>query len=425
MYVKKIELKNIKGFENLSFDLDRGGDTYAGWTVFAGENGSGKSTLLKAITLCLMKLNSYYSLQSDFDGWINNKAEGKTGVISLKLFRSEQDDFFIHQDGHLHFPKLPENKLTANLSFRKSSSTTVLTANGFMMAEASHRFGWFSCAYGPFRRVYGASPEAIGLMKRAETGRYATLFEPSTTMPFGEEWLKEIYTKSLEEREGYENFLRNIQRLVSEYFIWDINVNSDGLSFFDKDQNKFNLRDLSDGYQCAFALLIDILKHLHDTYGPTAMFEINEESNQLYIKRSGVILIDEIDAHLHPEWQRTIGFWLKKHFPNIQFLVTTHSPLICQAADPKGLFVLPKVGSDEEPRAVTDLEYRRIVAERPDYILRSEAFGMPYTRSEQIVQLRRRHDELSAKQDEGVALIPDEVDELANIDKKIFPGDED
>ena len=47
----------------------------------------------------------------------------------------------------------------------------------------------------------------------------------------------------------------------------------------------------------------------------------------------GVILIDEIDAHLHPAWQKRIGFWLKAHFPNIQFIVTTHSPFICQAAD--------------------------------------------------------------------------------------------
>jgi predicted ATPase len=62
--------------------------------------------------------------------------------------------------------------------------------------------------------------------------------------------------------------------------------------------------------------------------------------------RSGVELIDEVDAHLHPEWQREVGFWLKRHFPKIQFLVTTHSPSICQAAAPNGLFVSsPTCGS--------------------------------------------------------------------------------
>jgi len=83
-----------------------------------------------------------------------------------------------------------------------------------------------------------------------------------------------------------------------------------------------------------------------------------------------VVLIDEIDAHLHPEWQREIGFWLRRHFPNIQFFVTTHSPIICQAADPNGLFVLPEPGSEQEPHALSDEDYRKIIASRPDTILR-------------------------------------------------------
>ena len=46
----------------------------------------------------------------------------------------------------------------------------------------------------------------------------------------------------------------------------------------------------------------------------------------------GVVLIDEVDAHLHPTWQRRIGLWFREHFPKLQFIVSTHSPLICQAA---------------------------------------------------------------------------------------------
>ena len=54
MYVDKVTLKNIRGFENLEFSLRRSDGSYAGWTVFTGDNGSGKSTLLKAIAMGLM-----------------------------------------------------------------------------------------------------------------------------------------------------------------------------------------------------------------------------------------------------------------------------------------------------------------------------------------------------------------------------------
>jgi hypothetical protein len=51
------------------------------------------------------------------------------------------------------------------------------------------------------------------------------------------------------------------------------------------------------------------------------------------INVSGVVIIDEIDAHLHPVWQTKIGNFFLKFFPKIQFIVTTHSPLVCRAAE--------------------------------------------------------------------------------------------
>lgn len=119
-------------------------------------------------------------------------------------------------------------------------------------------------------------------------------------------------------------------------------------------------------------------------------------------------MIDEIDAHLHPEWQREIGFWLKNHFPKIQFLVTTHSPIICQAADENGLFVLPEPGGQDRPRALTSAEYKKVIASRPDTILLTPAFGLQNTRSPRAVEGRAEYAKLMAKQRAGAALTRDE-----------------
>jgi hypothetical protein len=131
--------------------------------------------------------------------------------------------------------------------------------------------------------------------------------------------------------------------------------------------------------------MVDILRHMIATYGVGGLFTKDKDGN-ISITRSGIILIDEIDAHLHPEWQRKIGFWLKRHFPNIQFIVTTHSPIICQAADKKGLFHLPAPGSGKEPSQLSDEEYFKIIAAKPDKILLSPAFGLENSRSPLAVE---------------------------------------
>jgi hypothetical protein len=78
----------------------------------------------------------------------------------------------------------------------------------------------------------------------------------------------------------------------------------------------------------------------------------------------GVVLIDEVDAHLHPTWQRQIGKSLRTLFPRIQFIVTTHSALVCQgAADGFGsIFRLPQPGvEDDDGQMLEGVELNRIL----------------------------------------------------------------
>lgn len=101
-------------------------------------------------------------------------------------------------------------------------------------------------------------------------------------------------------------------------------IDSDGL-WTERRGILLPLRELSDGYRTVAALVLDILKQLETTFG-TLGLEWNGSSP--IVGHAGVVLIDEADIHLHVSWQQRIGFWLKEHFPKIQFLVTTHSPFI-------------------------------------------------------------------------------------------------
>lgn len=403
MYLHKIKLTNIRGFKCLDFDLQRPDKSYAGWTVFTGDNGSGKSTLLKAIAMGLVGPDTRRSLQQSLHRWISASSKEKKGSIELQIKCTPDDT---HLDGK---GNKPANIFPATLELCNGGKQTEMSSPhsgaGQKKKSAAERTiwspnttGWFSCGYGPFRRVFGASAEATEVMSERSTARYATMFLEAASLSPADRWLKDLDHKaardaSSREREELNLLLELLKDELMPNGMTIQRVDADGLWLADSTGIELSWHEMSDGYRAALALLTDILRHLsyaNQEKGLRSLVEHNEEG-QLYVKCTGVILIDEIDAHLHPEWQQKIGFWLKKHFPHIQFLVTTHSPIICQAADPNGLFVLPEPGSGSEPRPLSTEDYQKVIASRPDTILLTPAFGLQNTRSPVAVEKRAEY----------------------------------
>lgn len=421
MYISKITLKNIRGFENLEFDLARGAGKYAGWTVFTGDNGSGKSTLLKAIAVALTGKDMARSLQPSFHRWIREDAEPQEAAIELLVVPEKGVDVF-SEKGQTAYKSFPAKIVLKNVGKETNIDLPEGVGNKKTLAQrglwSADTHGWFSCGYGPFRRVFGASPEATRLMVGPTTERFVTMFQEAASLYEVDQWLRNLSHKKLEGKTAESEQLKLLLEILRDDLmpnqITVDRVDSDGLWLKDRKGLLLAWSEMSDGYRSALALLADILRHLISAYGVEGLTERGADG-KLRIMRGGVVLIDEIDAHLHPEWQREIGFWLKRHFPKIQFLVTTHSPIICQAADENGLFVLPEPGSDVKPRALTQDEYNQVVASRPDTILLSPAFGLQNTRSPRAVEGRAEFAKLQAKQRAGGKLTAEERAKLPQL----------
>lgn len=422
MYIDKIVLTDIRGFDQLDFSLARPGGIHAGWTVFTGDNGSGKSTLLKAIAIALTGKDTARALQPSFHRWIR---EGQhEAAVELGIVRVEKDDF-LSEGG-----RPPAKVFPARIALRNGQKEPLLEVAPPTDRQRNYSTpkrtiwsqdakGWFSCGYGPFRRVFGASPEAMRQMVAPATERFVTMFQEAASLAEVDQWLRSLSHKSLEERSGAKEQRDLIVEVLRDELmpnqITVDRIDSDGLWLRDRNGLQLSWSEMSDGYRAALALLADILRHLINAYGFADLTD-RDANGKLFFKRSGVVLIDEIDAHLHPEWQREIGFWLKRHFPNIQFLVTTHSPIICQAADPNGLFVLPEPGSADKPHALSNDEYLKVIASRPDTILLTSAFGLQNTRSPRAVEARAQYARLKAKQRSGAKLSKDEQQEMPQLE---------
>lgn len=220
--------------------------------------------------------------------------------------------------------------------------------------------------------------------------RFITLFHEAASLAEGVTWLVNLHLRRLEGRPGAEQLLDSVLALLTDDLLPDDyriqKVDSDGLWVTHRSRT-FPLREMSDGLRTVTAFILDLVRHLHTAHG-TLPAERTADGT-LAISLPGVVLVDEIDAHLHVSWQQRIGDWLKAHFPRIQFIVTTHSPYICQAADPGGLIRLAGPDEDAPPRVIEDELYQRIVYGSGDDAVLSDLFGLDSPYSPRAVGLRR------------------------------------
>lgn len=401
MYVRRVVLENVRGFHHLDFNFERPDGSFAGWTVITGDNASGKTALLKAIALALVGPDVARALQPSLKGWIR---EGCTeAVIAVEIVAGQRDTF---TKGRPY-----EKPFWAELKLSENGGPEVSLGVGDRFKKRKERgpthgpwaenpSGWFCAGYGPFRRLYGASPDAQRIMVGpGRIARFATMFREDATLGECELWLKDLHHKKLEGRLKETTILGHVLDLLNDDFLRHglriDRMDSQGLWLREPSGVSLPLPSMSEGYRAAVAMLIDILRHLVEIHGPDGI--VTEAEGRKVIPHAGVILIDEVDSHLHPEWQRRIGFWLKERLPQVQFLVTTHSALICQAADERGLFHLPAPGDEHEPFQLDNDDYWSIIRSKPDVILLSPAFGLRHTRSPRAVASRRRYADLRAK----------------------------
>jgi AAA domain, putative AbiEii toxin, Type IV TA system len=108
---------------------------------------------------------------------------------------------------------------------------------------------------------------------------------------------------------------------------------------------------------------------------------------------AGIVLIDEIDSHLHPEWQRLLVPSLRKHFPNLQVIASTHSPLLVGNMNAGELIRIRR----EEDRLVIEPIAQSYRGYRADQILTDAAFELESTRDVQWECMRSRFSELTWK----------------------------
>jgi predicted ATP-binding protein involved in virulence len=314
MYLQRVEIKNFRAIHDMTLDFSDG-EKSRRWTVLLGDNGCGKSSVLKAIALVLAGSEALPDLLGEVDDWIRNgqaKAE-----IRLTFTTAE---------GEARKAQLVIN--------RGSRRDTVLKDNAAGLAQLDNAIAkadrnYFVAGYGAFRRPPmqdSSSSQSYGVRRSANV---ATMFSASRELVSLQQWAIDLdYRRG---NEGLGIVADALDKLLPTMKFARIDKQTRQLVMKTLDGD-VTLSNLSEGYQAMAAWAGDILYR---------MSEIFKDWKQPLHAR-GVLLIDEMDLHLHPLWKRKFVDFLNGAFPNLQIIATTHSPLSVQQCNEGELYVIQR-----------------------------------------------------------------------------------
>ncbi len=393
MWVEEINLENIRCFEKASLRFV-GRDGPHRWVTFLSENGGGKTTALQALALLLAGPEGAKQLLARPSGWVRD--ENHSGKISIRIQQGDNDPGTYNGQpttafGYTYFitgskPITIRNKQFTEPAIQENPEKllTWLRQN----ALTSKGSGWFAAGYGPFRRLTRSSQIIVpSLEPQARFSNFITQFDEDQPLSIFERWM--VYLDYRIAKENDETAKRQkelgiaaINKMLPVRVQFD-SVSAEGRILFNIGGQKVPTIALSDGYRSILALAGDLVWRLILAF-PNSEDPLREE---------GVVLIDELDIHLHPLWQRDIAGWLREQFPNLQFFVATHSPLIAAGAGEDALtmrFILQEGKTSVE-------KVGNVSAMNVDRILQSSAFGLVSTYSPQTQAKINRYDQLKRK----------------------------
>ncbi|MEH6420257.1 AAA family ATPase [Pseudomonas sp. CGJS7] len=324
-YVQRVRIRNFKGLDDieLNFASSRSFDR-APCAMLLGENAAGKSTVLQALALALMD-------------------------APLRAGSRAQGDELLPRQIHSWDIRAQTPSVQVLTSSGESSTLRIDARGGFLTDEG---LPFTVLAYGA-RRFFRA---------HKSIGKHAinrSLFDPLAMLEDPAPWLTQ----------APESAFNAVVRAMREVFALrgDDDIYRDGHDrvWVRAHGRVTPIERMSDGYRALFAMAVDIMRRMVEVWG-------NLEYAQ------GVVLIDEIDVHLHPRWKIEVMSALRRAMPRVQFIVTAHDALCLRGMHDGEVQVLYR---DEHDRIRLREDLPNIELLRTDQLLTSDLFGLPSTAS--------------------------------------------
>ncbi len=336
--VERAEIRNFKAIDRLELIFPEPLPDREPWLLLLGENGVGKSSALKAVALALLNEEERARRVPDASTCMRRGSGARTGEIRVTF-----------SDGN-----------TRELGFGRNSPRFKVAGD----ASAVVALG-----YGPTR----LPPPPELAVSPTRLINVDNLFDPRAPLSDVEHWLADVEAIPTQRFNLHATDLKTLLPMSDE----DRLRRRSGRLYATSYGVTVPLSELSDGYQSVIALAADLIMHLSQHWESMRSAE-------------GLVLLDELEVHLHPQWRMTIVSLLRTVFPMVRFIATTHDPLSLQQTEPGEVLVLRR-----GDRGGVEASYQDVPKGlRADQLLTGDWFGLATTTDSDTVALLTEHSRL-------------------------------
>lgn len=377
-FITEIKIEKVRHLHDITIPLSQNKCKHL---ILTGKNGSGKTSVLEAVK------NKIYVI-----------CKGERDYSQSMIFVNNQINSLnpASENDKLKAIELKKNIIQFENSNNKNNFGVKLSFNSLADIISKYQDGNYIVAYYKADRIYKAE-----VAKNVEKIEFKDIYEidehPSAKFV---KYLLDLKTsEALYEKKGDKNRAMEItawfdrfEKLLRDIYDdpdlrLDFNIENFAFSILQTDREPFSFNEMSDGYAAILSIVSDLIMRM-------------QKKSHIFYDLEGVVLIDEIETHLHLELQKNIIPMLTNIFPQIQFIMSTHSPFILNSAPNAVIYDLENHTLAEQ--GLANLPYEGIV----------EGFFGVDTLSDEMKEKFERYKEISAKD----TLETDDYNELTGLE---------
>ena len=308
MHIESLIVKNVGPFDTLNAEFN------PKINVIVGANGIGKTSLLRCITYCLtsnymqnIRMRKGATLKLNCDQNDRKCTYGVDGLVN-------KDQSYRTIDVN-NWNLTPQDGYEPILIHREDKDYKLLAIGAYR--------------YFSYQRIGGMTRESAIVQRRREYLYNNPKYLESVEMPNIKQWMINRYFQIEKEwasieRKNWDSLMSQLNIIAPRNSSFKFErIERDLEPIFSLNGKECYLEELSSGYKSILSIVFLIVDWIEG---------VNEGNASLIECAEGTVLIDEVEAHLHPSWQATILDSLRTLFPNLQFIVTTHSPNVIMSA---------------------------------------------------------------------------------------------